>query len=104
MEISWTITSKVKECMCGQMEESTRGSGRTTRCTEQVNSSGQMVDCMKVSIRMTRRKDRDCSPGLMEGSIEVAGRMESRTVKAHTLVRKEQRRRVFGKLERGRSG
>ena len=41
------ITSKVMADIFGSMEESMRVSGKTTKCTERVLSSGPMVENMK---------------------------------------------------------
>jgi hypothetical protein len=41
--------------ICGQMEESTRGTGRIIKCMDMENTSGQMVENMKDSIVLTKR-------------------------------------------------
>ena len=64
--ISETTTSKVWELTLGQIFENMKESGCQTRCTERVNSPGQMADSTKESISMTQKTVLEPSHGRMD--------------------------------------
>jgi hypothetical protein len=75
------ITSMVLGNTSGKTEESTKVSGRTTKCKAKESLLGLMEGDMRDSTRMTRNRDSECLPSEMVEFMRVSGKMENKTVK-----------------------
>ena len=59
----------------------------------------KMVEIIRDNISMTKNMDMECTHGLMERSMTVAGGMVNSTVKLHSQALKVNREWVSGKME-----
>lgn len=91
-------------CTSGQMEGVTRESGRTTTCMGEVFIHGKMGGGMKESTCMIRNMGMESISGQMEGHIKVSGRMANKMGRGCIGRITGERRKAFGKGERGLSG
>jgi len=66
------------------MAKSTKDTGKTIKCMEKVFSSGQMEECMKETISMTKSMVLGESAGLMAESTKASGRMALSTGREST--------------------
>lgn len=87
----------------GLMVGYTMASGLTTKWRVKELSLGQMVESMKVTIKMTRNMDMVPSNGLTEESILVNGAKANNTAKA-SISKRVRRDKEFGKWVRGLNG
>ena len=79
-EIFYKITSMVSANMYGTTGEYMRVSGETTKCKARESSLGLMVDDIKASIRMIRRKALEYLPSEMAESMKENGKTENNMV------------------------
>ena len=75
MDNSSTIILMVKAYISGQMADSMREIGRTTKWRAKGFSHGQTTGSMRVTISMIRRKGWASSTGLMVGGTKESGKM-----------------------------
>ena len=68
--------------MSGLMDEYIKETGLIAKCTVKEHAHGQMEESMLVSMFWTRRKDKECTCGLMGESMKDNGRMENRADEA----------------------
>lgn len=104
LESSWTTTSMDKDTMYGPTEETTEGSGETTRWRVKVSSPGKTEESMKDNTMTIRRKDMESFHGQMDVNTKEIGTMESNMERGSISHQLALRRRVNGKTERESDG
>jgi hypothetical protein len=74
-----------KDTLCGQMEESTRDNGMTTRSKEKVSTFGLMDRCMTANSRMTIAMASEFYIIQMVNDLKDNGVKEKNTDQVHTF-------------------
>jgi hypothetical protein len=100
MESSRRTILKEKVFTNGVTAETLKVTGRTIKWRVTESSLGLIIDVMKESTLMTRKKDTVSFFGLMEGNTTVNGRTANSMVWVFTLLLLEKLKRVSGKMAR----
>ena len=92
--------STVGASTSGQMEESTRVSGRTTTCTARECIPGRTVGCMRVTTRTIESTDMVSTPTQMADVTKESGPMVNSMEKVYLKPHKAIKEKGYGKMER----
>lgn len=101
---SWKTILKGMVSTRGPMAASIEASGNVTRWRALVSSNGKMEEGTKVNTSMTKRKDTECSPGLMVDSMMVSGKAVSNMASASIVRYAEKSHMATGTQESARTG
>lgn len=89
---------RAKESIIGLTRKPTEAPGSRTKCMARVLSSGPMASFMKELSKTISVKAMVNSLGKTAESTMESGKMENRTVKASSLIRKTSREEASGKV------
>jgi hypothetical protein len=97
--VLWTTILKVTVFTIGKMVEFSKVNGLTIKCMELESLIGQMVEDMKVSTKMTRKKGRVYSSGQMDVNMTGNGLTVNKMVSVSTQLQTESKEQENGKME-----